>query len=207
MADGAQVRTPTVLWAQRRDRVFLTIDLANAESPKVNLKDEGTLSFSATAGPSEDEKHKYAVELEFMHPVNAKDSKISVGPRSIVVMVMKTEEAGRRHHHVIFSFGSSRATTRRRSPCSRKASPQSVRASFVYIIVRVYGGVRFGIGGRGLRGVARVSSPDPFCTPLPSLIDAHREEPKTHCTSKRSSFRHSVHRDSVYLFGGRGRVR
>ena len=82
---------PTVLWAQRRDRVFLTIDLPNAESPKVNLKDEGTLSFSAMAGPVDDQ-HKYAVELEFMYPVNAKDSKISVGPRNVVVMVMKTEE-------------------------------------------------------------------------------------------------------------------
>lgn len=89
------VRTPTVLWAQRRDRVFLTIDLANVESPKVNLKDEGTLSFTAVAGAAE-EKHEYAVELEFMHPVNAKDSKISVGPRNVVVMVMKTEEAGGR---------------------------------------------------------------------------------------------------------------
>ena len=88
---GEPVRTPTVLWAQRRDRVFLTIDLPNAESPKVNLKDEGTLSFSAMAGPVDDQ-HKYAVELEFMHPVNAKDSKISVGPRNVVVMVMKTEE-------------------------------------------------------------------------------------------------------------------
>ena len=92
---AGQVRTPTVLWAQRRDRVFLTIDLPNAESPKVSLKDEGTLSFSAMAGP-EDDKHKYAVELEFMHPVNAKDSKISVGPRNVVVMVMKTEEVGSR---------------------------------------------------------------------------------------------------------------
>ena len=89
--DVGQVRTPTVLWAQRRDRVFLTIDLPNAESPKVNLRDEGTLSFSAMAGPADDQ-HKYAVELEVMHPVNAKDSKISVGPRNVVVMVMKTEE-------------------------------------------------------------------------------------------------------------------
>lgn len=67
----------------------------------VNLNgEEGTLSFSAQAGSGE-EAHTWAVELAFMHPVNAKDSKISVGPRNVVVMVMKTEEVGRRDSDTI----------------------------------------------------------------------------------------------------------
>jgi hypothetical protein len=64
----------------------------------VNVKDEGTLSFSAMAAAKMDgeAKLKYVLELEFMHAVNAKDSRISIGPRSVFVMVMKEKEAGRR---------------------------------------------------------------------------------------------------------------
>ena len=90
-------RTPVVLWAQRKDRVFVTIECPNADAPKVNLTDEGVLTFSAMAGTdSTEEKHRYDLELELLHPVNAKDSKISVGPRHVVVVVQKTEEVSGR---------------------------------------------------------------------------------------------------------------
>ena len=90
-------RTPVVLWAQRKDRVFVTIECPNADAPKVNLTDEGVLTFSAMAGTdSTEEKHCYDLKLELLHPVNAKDSKISVGPRHVVVVVQKTEEVSGR---------------------------------------------------------------------------------------------------------------
>jgi len=95
-----QKRTPTVLWAQRRDRLFLTIEVPCAgQAPKVSLKDDpGTLSFTGhVVGASPEEAVEYALELAFLHPVNAKDSKISVGPREVVVMVMKTEEHSGSH--------------------------------------------------------------------------------------------------------------
>jgi hypothetical protein len=34
MGDDVAVRTPTVHWAQRKDRLFLTIEVADAEAPK-----------------------------------------------------------------------------------------------------------------------------------------------------------------------------
>ena len=102
---GGEVRTPTVLWAQRKDRLFLTIDLPNVEAPKIHVADEGTLSFAARAGTSEHDKRDYAVELQFLHRVNAKDSKISVGSRNVVVMVMKAEEARRRPGKKRRAFG------------------------------------------------------------------------------------------------------
>lgn len=40
---------PTVLWAQRRDRVLLTIDLQDCRDPKVTLEDEGKVSFRGLA--------------------------------------------------------------------------------------------------------------------------------------------------------------
>ena len=63
----------------------------------MSLKDDpGTLSFTGhVVGASPEEAVEYALELAFLHPVNAKDSKISVGPREVVVMVMKTEEVRR----------------------------------------------------------------------------------------------------------------
>lgn len=90
-------RTPVVLWAQRKDRLFLTIDLHDATAPVVELSDDGVLEMTTTAGaPGVEGRHEYHLELEFLHPIDAKASKISVAPRQIVVMVMKTEEVGRR---------------------------------------------------------------------------------------------------------------
>ena len=90
-------RTPVVLWAQRKDRLFLTIDLHDATAPVVELSDDGVLKMTTTAGaPGVEGRHEYHLELEFLHPIDAKASKISVAPRQIVVMVMKTKEAGRR---------------------------------------------------------------------------------------------------------------
>ena len=90
MPEDAVKLTPTVLWAQRKDRLLITIDLPNPEQPRVNLEEEGRLTFSATAGKDGEERREYEVVLEFLHPVNAKDSKISVGNRQVFVVVMKT---------------------------------------------------------------------------------------------------------------------
>lgn len=96
MPEDAVKLTPTVLWAQRKDRLLITIDLPNPEHPRVNLEEEGRLTFSATAGKDGEERREYEVVLEFLHPVNAKDSKISVGNRQVFVVVMKTEEVSGR---------------------------------------------------------------------------------------------------------------
>ena len=96
MPEDAVTLTPTVLWAQRKDRLLITIDLPNPEQPRVNLEEEGRLTFSATAGKDGEERREYEVVLEFLHPVNAKDSKISVGNRQVFVVVMKTEEVSGR---------------------------------------------------------------------------------------------------------------
>ncbi|ACO66847.1 predicted protein [Micromonas commoda] len=97
MPEDAVKLTPTVLWAQRKDRLLITIDLPNPEHPRVNLEEEGRLTFSATAGKDGEERREYEVVLEFLHPVNAKDSKISVGNRQVFVVVMKTEEFSGEH--------------------------------------------------------------------------------------------------------------
>ena len=96
MPEDGVTLTPTVLWAQRKDRLLITIDLPNPEHPRIDLEDDGNMTFSATAGKDGEERRRYEVSLEFMHPVIARDSKISVGNRQVFVMVMKTKEVSGR---------------------------------------------------------------------------------------------------------------
>ena len=114
MPEDAVKLTPTVLWAQRKDRLLITIDLPNPEQPRVNLEEEGRLTFSATAGKDGEERREYEVVLEFLHPVNAKDSKISVGNRQVFVVVMKTEEVSGRE-----PSRENRSPPRASAPCYR----------------------------------------------------------------------------------------
>jgi hypothetical protein len=60
---------PTVLWAQRDDFVWLTVDLANAEDIKVDLT-SSSLKFNCKADGKD-----YSFDLEFFKPVNKDDSK------------------------------------------------------------------------------------------------------------------------------------
>ena len=43
-------RHPEVRWAQRIDKVYITVQLPDAKDAKVNLEPDGVFSFSATAG-------------------------------------------------------------------------------------------------------------------------------------------------------------
>ena len=108
-----------MLWAERNDRVFLTVEVQDSKEPKVDIKDEGVVSVSA----SNSEGVHYEVKLELLQAVNAKarlparrprrrrgcrryaaarrgadgggararaqESKVAVTPRSICLVVMK----------------------------------------------------------------------------------------------------------------------
>ncbi|KAI7740834.1 hypothetical protein M8C21_020154 [Ambrosia artemisiifolia] len=58
-------RHPEVKWAQREDKVFLTVVLADTKDAKVNLAPEGVFTFSAKAG-----QHEYELKLELFDKVN-----------------------------------------------------------------------------------------------------------------------------------------
>ena len=94
---GDPSRIPFTYWAQRKDRLFLTLECPNAEDPKVHLTDDGVLTFSANAkSDSTEADHHYELKLELLHPINAKDSQIHVGPRRTTMVIAKTEEVSRR---------------------------------------------------------------------------------------------------------------
>ncbi|KAG8047116.1 hypothetical protein GUJ93_ZPchr0008g13492 [Zizania palustris] len=67
---------PEVKWAQRIDKVYITVQLADAKDAKVNLEPDGVFSFSATAGT---DGKLYESKLDLNDKVNVEESKISIG--------------------------------------------------------------------------------------------------------------------------------
>ncbi len=60
--------TPPVLWAQRADKLYLTIDLQDAKNPKIDVtndEDGGKISFSGVghSHASGQEDHDYSLEV------------------------------------------------------------------------------------------------------------------------------------------------
>ncbi|XP_068636766.1 co-chaperone protein p23-1-like [Aristolochia californica] len=82
-------RHPLVKWAQRTDKVFITIELPDAKDVKLKLEPEGKFFFSATAGS---DNTPYEIDLDLYDTVNVEESKSSVGLRSIRYIVKKAEE-------------------------------------------------------------------------------------------------------------------
>lgn len=58
-------------WAQRVDKVFITVLLPDAKDAKVNLDPEGVFTFSASAGA---ENHVYELKLDLFDKVNVEVS-------------------------------------------------------------------------------------------------------------------------------------
>lgn len=82
-------RHPEVKWAERADKVYLTVQLPDAKNPKVNLDPEGTFTFSATGGAGD---HVYELKLDLFDKVNVEESKINYGVRSIFCVLEKAEK-------------------------------------------------------------------------------------------------------------------
>ncbi|XP_004495968.1 uncharacterized protein OsI_027940-like [Cicer arietinum] len=81
-------RHPEVKWAQRADKVYVTIQLPDSKNAKVDLTPDGILTFSASAGA---ENHLYELQLPLFDKVNVEESKINVGVRGIFCVVQKAE--------------------------------------------------------------------------------------------------------------------
>lgn len=105
---------PQLLWAQRRDRLYLTIDLQDAKDPQIKLENDaedkhGKLSFSglARSHATGSEAHEYGIDLEFFGPIDSKESKISVTDRSIVLVIAKKGETSEHWPRLLAKSGKS----------------------------------------------------------------------------------------------------
>ncbi|XP_022133466.1 uncharacterized protein At3g03773-like isoform X2 [Momordica charantia] len=82
-------RHPTLRWAQRSDKLFVTIDLPDAQDVKLKLEPEGKFLFSAISGA---EKIPYEVDIDLYDKVVINESKANVGMRNIRYLIEKAEE-------------------------------------------------------------------------------------------------------------------
>ncbi|KAK6165347.1 hypothetical protein SNE40_022289 [Patella caerulea] len=90
MADKS-IRVPPMLWAQRKDKVWLTIQLENVKDSQIDLTDK-KLHFKANGGH---DNLPHEVDLEFYSDVIPEDSKNHNSGRDIIFLIKKKDqEAG-----------------------------------------------------------------------------------------------------------------
>lgn len=88
-AHPIDVLVPKVLWAQRKDKIFLSIEVFDAKDEKVSL-DATSLAYSAVRGT---DNTKYAVDLEFYAPLDVSTCKRSTpGGRAVNFIIEKVEK-------------------------------------------------------------------------------------------------------------------
>lgn len=76
---------PTVLWAQTKKALFVTVDLPDLKDYNIELEEQ-YLKFHANV-----EGNEYGFELEFLKPINKEESRYQV-TRSLHFMITKKEE-------------------------------------------------------------------------------------------------------------------
>jgi len=80
---------PTCLWAQRDDRVFLTIAVEEIEKPEIKLE-ENSLKFSGVAKNNQ----LYELNIEFFGPINTVDSQHGIYGQKHWMFILMKKEAG-----------------------------------------------------------------------------------------------------------------
>lgn len=89
-----QLRPPLVLWAQRADKLFLTIELEDCKNPNIILEKDKLYFKGKSDSIQQDADHsEHEVTIEFYKPVNDKDSKHSVRARGTEFVIMKEENS------------------------------------------------------------------------------------------------------------------
>ena len=81
---------PQLLWAQRKDKLYLTVDLQDCESPDVKLTNEdgvGKFDFKGTAKGSQ-----YELTCQLYAEIDPDDVQIANTARHVFLMVPKKEE-------------------------------------------------------------------------------------------------------------------
>ena len=81
---------PQLLWAQRKDKLYLTIDLQDCESPDIKVTNEdgvGKFDFKGTA-----KDNQYELSVNLYAEVDPDNVQISNTARKIFLMVPKQEE-------------------------------------------------------------------------------------------------------------------
>ena len=84
MQTQSNVTNPIIKWAQRKKKVFITIDAVEVKNPLIDIVDGKVLKFEGT-----DFNHKYAFEIELYDEVVKEESKFSLDSRNIFLNIEK----------------------------------------------------------------------------------------------------------------------
>ena len=84
---------PLVLWAQRADKIFLTIELEDCTNPEVKLEKERLYFKGKSTSIQQDADHReHEVTIDFYKPINVDESKHSVRARGTEFIIFKEEQ-------------------------------------------------------------------------------------------------------------------
>ncbi|KAH6940347.1 hypothetical protein HPB50_026967 [Hyalomma asiaticum] len=79
---------PPVLWAQRKNVVYVKVALEDCKNPAINITAD-SLHFKGTGGA---ESKPHEVMLRFLHPIKPEESRYVVRPRGTEFVLAKAEE-------------------------------------------------------------------------------------------------------------------
>lgn len=87
-------RPPLVLWAQRADKLFLTIELEDCKNPTIILEKDKLYFKGKSDSIQQDADHsEHEVTIDFYKPINDKDSKHVVRARGTEFVIIKEESS------------------------------------------------------------------------------------------------------------------
>ena len=81
---SGQTLIPSIKWAQRKDKVFITIDVVEVKNPMIDIVDGRVLKFQGS-----DKSHTYAFEVELYDEVDKEESKFALDTRNIFLNIKK----------------------------------------------------------------------------------------------------------------------
>ncbi|KAI8793680.1 protein wos2 [Biomphalaria pfeifferi] len=88
-SNATHLPPPPIMWAQRKDKLFLTVQLENCTNPTITLKDN-SLYFHGKGGSGNTD---HEVLLEFNKEIDPDSSKYHVTGREIIFVIMKKDSS------------------------------------------------------------------------------------------------------------------
>merc|ERR1711959_553779 len=83
---------PETQWAQRTDKVMLTINIVDAFDVSVEYTDKGEFKFSGKTNTDKDGIKEYALDVELFKGLKPDESKWEQRGRKVEILLQKAEE-------------------------------------------------------------------------------------------------------------------
>ena len=78
---------PILKWAQRKDRLYITILVVHTKKPTIEIIENKTLKYSGTDG-----QKNYAFEIELFDEVLKEESKYNLEARNVFLNIKKRQK-------------------------------------------------------------------------------------------------------------------